>query len=65
MADADEPDDLDREIERARRKMDAGRRELMAGIHRAAALGRSNNRIARHSHWSPDYIKKLRERGPE
>jgi len=65
MADADEPDDLDREIARARRKMDAGRRELMAGIRKAAALGRSSNRIARHSEWSPDYIKKIRDREPE
>lgn len=62
MADADEPDELDVRIERARKRMDAARRDLMAGIHEALERGRSPARIARHSHWSPDYIKKIREK---
>ena len=62
MADADEPDDLDRRIERARKRMDAARRDLMAGIGEALELKRTPARIARWSHWSPDYIKKIRDR---
>ena len=59
MADDTEPDDLDRRIERARKRMDAARSELMAGISEALRLGRTPARIARYSHWSAPYIKKL------
>lgn len=60
MADADEPDELDRKIKRARRKMDAGRKELMDGIAEAIALGRTNARISRQAEWSETRIKQLR-----
>ena len=62
MADTAEPDDLDRRIERARKKMDAGRSELMAGIDEALAIKRTPTRIGRYAHWSPEYIKKIRDR---
>ena len=59
MADRTEPDDLDRRIERARHKMDAGRSELMAAIHEALAIGRGPSRIGRYAHWSRDYVAKI------
>lgn len=65
MADNPEPDDLDRRIERARKKMDAGRDELMAGIRDALEIKRSPARIGRYAHWSPEYIKKIRDRESE
>jgi hypothetical protein len=61
MADTTEPDDLDRRIERARKKMDAGRSELMAGIREALEIRRTPTRIGRYAHWSPEYIKKIRD----
>ena len=59
MADATEPDDLDRRIERARNKMDAGRAELIAAIRDALAVGRKPSRIGRYARWSRDYITKI------
>lgn len=59
MADATEPDDLDRRIERARNKMDAGRAELIAAIRDALAAGRKPSRIGRYARWSRDYITKI------
>ena len=61
MADDTEPDDLDRRIERARKRMDAARTELMAGISEALRLGRTPARIGRYSHGSAPYIKKIRD----
>jgi hypothetical protein len=61
MADATEPDDLDKRIERARGKMDAGRTELLAAIHEALATGRGPSRIGRYAHWSRDYVAKIRD----
>lgn len=59
MADAPEPDDLDKRIERARSKMDAGRAELIAAIRDAADAGRKPSRIGRYARWSRDYITKI------
>ena len=61
MADTPEPDDLDRRIERARGKMDAGRADLMTAIREALADDRSPSRIGRYAHWSRDYISKIRD----
>lgn len=61
MAKSTEPDDLDRRIERARNKMDAGRAEMMAAIREALAIGRGPSRIGRYAHWSRDYVAKIRD----
>jgi hypothetical protein len=61
MADDTEPDDLDRKIERARRKMDAGRADLLAFIDEALAGGRGPARIGRYAHWSEQQIRKIRD----
>jgi hypothetical protein len=55
-------DDLDKRIERARSRMDAGRAELMAGIREALAAGRTPSRIGRYAHWSRDQIVKIRDK---
>jgi hypothetical protein len=62
MADDLEPDDLDRRIERARKRMDTARSDLMGGIREALERKRSPTRIGRYAHWSPEYIKKIRDR---
>lgn len=61
MSDTKEPDDLDLRIQRARRKMDTGREELMAAIREALAIKRSPSRIGRNARWSADYISKIRD----
>lgn len=61
MADTTEPDDLDRRIERGRKRMDAGRAELLAAIHDALAAGRGPSRIARYAHWTREYIAQIRD----
>jgi hypothetical protein len=61
MADDIEPDDLDKRIERARRRMDAARADLMTGIREALDLERTPTRIGRYAHWSPEYISKIRD----
>jgi hypothetical protein len=61
MPEDKEPDELDLMLERARRKMDAGRDELLAGIRRSFEAGRKPTRIARHARWSERYIAKLRD----
>jgi hypothetical protein len=67
MADVDEPDDLDQQIRRARRRMDSGRADLMALIASAFKAGRTNARIARNAGWSETRIKQIRAelRDPE
>lgn len=60
MADADEPDELDQQIRRARKRMDAGRADLMALIADAFKAGRTNARIARNTGWSETRIKQIR-----
>lgn len=61
MADTPEPDELDRRIDRARKKMDDGRAELLAAIRDALAIKRSPSRIGRHARWSRDYVAKIRD----
>lgn len=61
MTDELEPDDLDRRIERARKRMDSARADLMSGIHEALEQGRPFARIGRYAHWSAEYIKKIRD----
>ena len=61
MPDDREPDELDLMLERARRKFDAGRDELMTAIRRNFEAGRKPTRIARHAKWSERYIAKLRD----
>jgi hypothetical protein len=61
MDDDREPDDLDRRIERSRRRMDDARRDLMSGIREALAAQRLTARVARYSHFSEQYIRKLRD----
>lgn len=61
MDDDKEPDDLDRRIERARQRMDAGRRDLMQAIGDALAAKRPTARIARYAHFSEQYIRKIRD----
>lgn len=65
MAETPEPDELDRKVERARRKMDLGRAELVAAILEALAAGRGPSRIARHARWSERYIAKIRDDSAE
>jgi hypothetical protein len=62
MTDDMEPDDLDRRIERARKRMDTGRADLMAAIYEALDAGRSPGRIGRYAHWTDEYIKRIRDR---
>lgn len=59
--DDSEPDDLDRRIERARRRMDDARRDLMSGIEEALTVNRPTARVARYSHFSEQYIRKIRD----
>jgi hypothetical protein len=61
MDEGKEPDDLDRRIERARQRMDAGRRDLMSAIGDALAAKRTTARIARYAHFSEQYIRKIRD----
>lgn len=61
MTSPPEPDDLDRKIERARRRMDAGRADLMAAIEEALAQKRSLARIGRYAHWTTEYIRQIRD----
>jgi hypothetical protein len=61
MADDTEPDDLDKRIERARKRMDAARADLLAAIREALEIGRSPSRIGRYARWSRDYIAKIRD----
>jgi hypothetical protein len=61
MADDIEPDDLDRRIERARRKMDAGRADLLSAIREALERKRTPTRIGRYAHWSAVYITQIRD----
>ena len=61
MAETPEPDELDRKVERARRKMDTGRDELIAAIREALAAGHGPSRIGRYARWSRDYITKIRD----
>ena len=61
MEDDSEPDSLDRRIERARRRMDDARRDLMAGIEEALTAKRPTARVARYSHFSEQYIRKIRD----
>jgi hypothetical protein len=61
MADDTEPDELDEKIKRARKRMDAGRADLLAAIREALAAGRSPSRIGRYARWSRDYIAKIRD----
>ena len=61
MADDIEPDEMDRRIASARRKMDAGRAELVELIREAAEAGRSPSRIGRYARWSRDYVAKIRD----
>ena len=61
MADTTEPDDLDRRISRARKKMDDGRADLLAAIRDALEIKRSPSRIGRYARWSSDYIAKIRD----
>lgn len=63
MPDAREPDELDLKLQRARRKLDAGRDELLAAIRENFEAGRKPTRIARHARWSERYIAKLRDSG--
>ena len=61
MSDEPEPDDLDRRVDRARKKMDDGRADLLAAIRDALEIKRSPSRIGRHAKWSRDYIAKIRD----
>ena len=61
MADADEPDDLDLKIERARRRLDGAHSDLMSAIREALSAGRGPSRIARHAGWTKEYIAKIRD----
>lgn len=61
MADDIEPDELDKKIERARKRMDSGRAELLALIDEALAAGRGPARIGRYAHWSEQNIRKIRD----
>ena len=56
-----EPDDLDRKIERARKRMDAARTDLMAAIWEALNQKRNLTRIGRYAHWSREYIAQIRD----
>lgn len=56
-----EPDDLDRKIDRARKRMDAGRADLLAAINEALEAKRSAIRIGRYARWSPEYIRQIRD----
>ena len=42
--------------------MDTARSDLMGGIREALERKRSPTRIGRYAHWSPEYIKKIRDR---
>lgn len=59
--DADEPDDLDREIEANRRALDEAHARLMASIRTALERDRGPSRIARHAGWTREYISKIRD----
>jgi len=63
MPDAREPDELDLKLQRARRKLDAGRDELLVAIRENLDAGRKPTRIARYARWSERYIAKLRDSG--
>ncbi len=56
-----EPDDLDRQIERARKRMDSARADLLAAIREALAQGRSLSRVGRYAHWTTEHIRKIRD----
>jgi hypothetical protein len=56
-----EPDDLDREIERLRDQLDAAHAALIAAIRRGLGQGRRPARIARHARWTPEYIAHIRD----
>ena len=56
-----EPDDLDRKIQRARRRMDLARDDLMAAIGEALEQKRSTARIGRYAMWTPEYIRQIRD----
>ena len=56
-----EPDDLDRRLERARRQYDRAHAGLYAVIREALAAGRRPARIGRHTGWTREYIAKIRD----
>jgi len=58
---ANEPDELDKRIERARRRYDRTHADLLAVIREALADGRRPSRIARHARWTREYIGKIRD----
>lgn len=57
----DEPDDLDKRIERARARYDRAHADLMALIREALDAERGPSRIGRHASWSREYIAKIRD----
>ncbi len=61
MAEADEPDELDRKLEQARRRLDTAHADLMKLIREALSDGRGPSRIARHAGWTKEYIAKIRD----
>jgi DNA-binding phage protein len=59
--DADEPDDLDRQLEQDRRALDDAHARLMSTIRTALDQGRGPSRVARHAGWTREYISKIRD----
>jgi DNA-binding phage protein len=60
MTEADEPDELDQKIARARKRMDGGRADLLTAIREALEAGRGPSRIARHAGWTREFIAQIR-----
>jgi DNA-binding phage protein len=59
--DADEPDELDRQLARERQALDEAHAALMGTIRKALDAGRGPSRIARHAGWTREYISKIRD----
>lgn len=56
-----EPDEFDVAVQRARRRLDAAYRDLLAAVSSALAAGHGPSRIARYAGYSREHIAKLRD----
>ena len=63
MIDRGEPDELDLAVQRARRRMDAAYRDLLAAIEAEYAAKRGPSRIARYAGYSREHVAKLHAAG--
>lgn len=59
MIDRGEPDELDLAVQRARRRMDAAYRDLLAAIEAEYEAKRGPSRIARYAGYSREHVSKL------